>query len=216
MALTLPLETVLLRAISTPDASQAVRTWASNLSADQLDQAAESVQAYPFAYRREIVRALSDDRRALVWRRHIIRYRDTHPGLPQAAVDLLDAAAALVTPQLFSAPSSDERAQARSIGDQLAAILGRDEAEFVLYRLGPRDGTFVSLEPISERVANWVRRAMVAVALNEEDCNCATSWGCQEGQACKGGTGCAPDEDWPACGWLWTETCDGVCRTSSD
>ena len=51
---------------------------------------------------------------------------------------------------------------AKSIGDQLVGVIGRDQAEFVLYRLGPRDGTFASLEPLSERAANWVRRAMVA------------------------------------------------------
>ena len=213
VSLTLPVETVLLRAISTPDTTQAVQTWASSLSAESLNQAADSIQAYPFAYRRAIVRTLSDTRRSDVWRRHILRYRDAHPELPGLAVELLDAAAALVTPGFVSHPTPDERARAKAIGDQLVTVIGREAAEHVLYRLGPRDGRFASLEPWSERAANWVRRAMIALALNEEGCDCSTEWGCGGGQTCRSGSGCQPDDDWPACGWLWSQTCDGVCRT---
>jgi hypothetical protein len=216
IAFTLPLETVLLRAISTPDASQAIRTWVSGLSTDRLETAAQFIHAYPFAYRREIARALSPTLRSGVWRRHIRIYLEAHPDLPPPAVELLHDAARLVTPEFFSAPTSEERASAKSIGDQLERLVGREEAELALYRLGPREGTFTSLEPISERAANWVRRAMVALAFNEESCECATGWGCGGGggQTCKSSSSCTPDDDWPACGWLWTETCDGVCRTS--
>jgi len=210
MLLTLPIETILLRAISTPDSKQAVREWVAGLSADELDQAASQIESYPFGYRREIVRALSGGKRVAVWQRHIRTYRNSHPGLDVASVELLDAAVALLTPEFFSAPTSAERAQAKAIGDQLTALIGRGEAEYVLYRLGPRDGTFASLEPLSERAANWVRRLVTALA-DAEDCDCSSDWGCGGGAQCRTGTRCTPDESWPAGGGLWNETCDGIC-----
>lgn len=211
MVLTLPIETILLRVISTPDSKQAVRHWVTRLDGDRLDAAAGQIQQYPLAYRHEIMRALAAGRRAEVWREHITNYRDGHPGLDAATVAVLDAAIAIVTPELFSAPSPADRAQVKRIGDQLVALIGREEAEYVLYRLGPRDGRFASLEPMAERAANWIRSVVVAFA-NSDDCECSTEWGCGGGTVCKGGTGCNPDSEWPACGWMWNDTCDGVCR----
>ena len=76
------------------------------------------------------------------------------------------------------------------------------------------DGTFASLEPFSQRLANWVRNRIVAFA-RAEDCDCASGWGCGAGLRCKAGN-CNVDEDWPMCGWLWNETCDGLCWMGMD
>lgn len=214
MILTLPIETILLRAISIPSSQDGVRAWVSYLGVDRLNTAADKIQAYPFIYRKEILRALGAEVRAKVWARHIATYRDNHPGLSPAADELLDEAISLLTPEFFSAPTSDDRARAKKIGDQLVLLIGREEAEYVLYRLGPRDGTFASAEPLAERAVNWVRRALTAFA-NAEDCDCASDWGCGGAASCRTSTGCAPDADWPACGWLWNETCDGLCGMSS-
>jgi hypothetical protein len=214
MVLTLPIETVLLRAIATPSSQAGVRAWVSSLSADYLENAAAQIHAYPLIYRKEILRGLGGAARARVWTRHIARYRDNHPGLSPAAGELLDEAVSLLTPEFFSAPTSDQRAQAKRIGDQLVLLIGREEAEFLLYRLGPRDGTFASAEPLAERAVNWVRRMMTAFA-NAEDCDCSSDWGCGMSATCRTSTSCAPDSSWPACGWLWNETCDGLCSTGS-
>jgi len=213
MILTLPIETILLRAISNPSSQDGARAWVGSLSTDSLDAAANQVQAYPLTYRKEILRALNGGGRAKAWARHIAKYRDNHPGLSPAAGELLDEAMSLLTPEFFTAPTSDERARAKRIGDSLVLLIGREEAEYVLYRLGPRDGTFASAEPLVERAVNWVRRAITAFA-NAGDCECASDWGCGS-NPCKTGTGCTPDESWPACGWLWNETCDGTCDMSS-
>jgi hypothetical protein len=211
VALTLPIETFLLKAISTPSVQDAAHEWVANLTPDNLDAAASQVQAYPVAYRRAIMRALPAQARVVVWRRHIRDYIDAHPGLSPAAVAVLDEARDLITPELLSDPSSADRAQAARLGSELVALIGRDEAEHVLYRLGPRDGTFASREPFGERLANWVRGLVVAFA-RAESCDCATGWGCDGmGTYCRANTGCTVDTDWPMCGWLWSETCDGLC-----
>jgi hypothetical protein len=214
VVLTVPLETILLQAISTPDARRAVQEWVEGLSPQGLEAAANQIQGYPLAYRREIMRALPPSQRTAVWRRHLAAYRQAHPGLAPAVVSLIESASALITPQIFVAASSSDREELSRVADQLTAALGRGEAEFLLYRLGPPDGTFASLEPFSERLANWVRNRVVAFA-RSEDCDCSTDWGCGLGLRCKGG-GCAIDDDWPMCGWLWTETCDGTCAMGMD
>jgi hypothetical protein len=213
MVLTLPIETILLKAISNPTSREGARAWVNSLSADALLAAADEVESYPTLYRKEILRAVSNDIRARVWTHHIKAYRN-RPGLSQAVENLLDEALALITPEFFSAPTSDERARARQIGEELSALIGRDEAEFVLYRLGPRDGTFASAEPLGERAVNWVRRMVTAFA-SAEDCDCSSDWGCGSMSTCRTGTSCSPDSSWPACGWLWTETCDGLCGSAS-
>src|SRR5678815_2124817 len=90
VALALPIESILLDAISTPDAREAVQQWAADLGQDRLDRAADQIQAYPLIYRKAIMRALGPNTRAKVWQRHIAAYVDSHPGLDPAAVALLE------------------------------------------------------------------------------------------------------------------------------
>lgn len=211
VALTLPIETLLLNAISVPNPQDAARQWVGDLTPEHLDAAAAQIQAYPVVYRKEIMLALPPEARVVVWRRHINDYIESHPGLHPAIVAVLNDARDLVTPELLSQPSSADRARVAEVGSKLASLIGRDEAEHVLYRLGPRDGTFASAEPIGQRLANWVRGLVVAFA-RAENCDCATGWGCDGmGTYCRANTGCTVDNDWPMCGWLWTETCDGLC-----
>ena len=211
VALTLPVETLLLKAISTPSVQDAAADWAQSLTPDSLDAAAAQIHAYPVAYRRAIMKALEPDARVKVWRRHIHDYIESRPGLDPAAVYALRQVGSLVTAELLSNPSSADRADVAKAGSELVSLLGREDAEFVLYRLGPRDGTFVSREPLGEKLANWVRNLVVAFA-RAEDCDCSTGWGCDGiGTYCRANVGCNVDNDWPSCGWLWSETCDGLC-----
>jgi hypothetical protein len=212
VALTLPIESVLLQAVSTSDPKDAARQWAAGLSTDSLDRAADQIRAYPQMYRRAIMRAATPVLRSQVWRGHIGNYLQTHPDLDVATVALLQAAVALASPENLSAPTAEAQAQVRTVGDAIQAALGKEDAEYVLYRLGPRDGTFASLEPTSLILANWVRSKFVALAMSTRQCDCKVSWGCDGFFTyCKDNTGCPIQEDWPACGWLWNETCDGLC-----
>ena len=211
LGLTLPLETVLLQAIATPDSKTAVRTYVSRLSSADLLQAADRIQEYPLLYRREIMRALSPDWRAAIWRGHIRMYLAGHPDLRADAVPVLETLALLATPKMFDNPTDADRKQVQLLAEQVKSLIGKDEAEFVLYRLGGKDGTFASAEPLSMRFANYVRGVMIAMA-RAEDCECSTEFGCDAGSDCRGGTGCTIDNDWPACGWFWHSECDGTCR----
>jgi len=212
IALTLPLETILIQAVSKPDSRQAVREWVESLTPAELDSAADQVQSYPVLYRKEIMRALNPARRVEVWRDHIQTYIDSHPDLSSDAVPVLHAAIELIEPALYVPGSSERREEVALVADQLTAMLGRAEAEFLLYRLGPRDGQFASLEPVGMRLANYVRGLVVALA-TAEDCDCASGWGC-DGYAtyCRtAGITCNHDSNWPMCGWMWNEECDGLC-----
>jgi hypothetical protein len=215
-ALTVPVESVLLQAVSTTDAKTAAIDWAASLSQDSLSAAADNIEQYPFVYRLGIMKALSPLGRAFVWRVRITRYILGHSDLTDDTVSLLRQARALATPDNLSNPSADARAQMKSIGDQLVTAIGKDDADQLLYRLGPRDGTFQSLEPTRLKVANWVRDKFVALAADIlGDCDCNQDFGgCLGDQtSCRTNTGCAVDDTWPACGWFWTQNCDGKCTT---
>ena len=211
LALVLPLETILLQALSTPDESDAVQAWVSGLTAPELDAAADQVQSYPMLYRKEIMRALPAARRAEVWRKHLETYLATHSELDASARQLLNDALGLMTADTFGNVSADVRGRTRAIADQLVAVIGREATLDLMYRLGPRDGTFASLEPMRMRMANYVRGVMIAMADSASDCNCSTDFGCDANDVCSTNTGCEPDEEWPMCGWFWNEICDGRC-----
>lgn len=215
-ALTLPAETILLRAWATPSVKDAARAWVAELSVEELDRVADNVEGYPVAYRRQIMRALTPEHRADVWRAHIKRYILAHPELDDSTVIVLESAAALAgNPDTFAAPTANTRAAADAVATQLSALIGKDEAVNLLSRLGPRDGTFASLVPLPERLANWVRQAFTTLA-NEENCECNTSFGCDGPSYCRAGTGCAVDNNWPMCGWFWDQPCDGLCYAGAN
>jgi hypothetical protein len=195
LALTLPAESILLQAIATPSSKQAVRQWVASLSTEDLLAAAHAIESYPVIYRKEIMRALTPDLRAQTWRSHIQMYIDTHPALSSDALPALEAAIALITPDLFDATGVKRRAET---------------AEYLLYRLGPKDEQTASIEPLGMRLANYVRDMLVVLA-TADDCDCSTGWGCDSYLGACRTNGCNPDTEWPMCGWLWNEECDGFC-----
>jgi len=214
LALTLPTESILLKALTTPSLTAAAQQYVGALTPGQLFFAAGSVQAFPIAYRRAIMKALSPTMRSLVWRGHIANFLAANPNLDDSTVAALQSAMALASPTAFSAPpSDDDTAQIKAIADQVTATLGRDTALTLLYRLGPADGTFASIEPLSDKLANMIRDKFVTRA-DSSPCDCNQGWGCDGNllTMCAGGTSCSVQTDWPACGWLWRSPCDGSCQ----
>jgi hypothetical protein len=211
-ALTLPAESILLKALETPTVEGAAQAWVASLPSDALEGAAESIQSFPFTYRREIMTALAPGLRSKVWRAHIDAYVQGHPELDSNAVALLQAASDLASPDNLAHPTDDSRAQIDIVGNQIKALLGKDTAEYLLYRLGPNDGTFASALPVSQRLANTVRSMFVALA-RANDCECNMEWGCTGLMSyCADGSGCMIHSAWPACGWLWDDPCNGACK----
>jgi hypothetical protein len=213
LVLTLPAETILLKALQSPTDSAAVRTWVGSLDSAELTSAAGQIESYPFAYRKEILRALAPDQRSLVWRAHIARYVKAHPELDSAAVNALKAAISVATPDAFSGDvSAATRLSTSAVAEQVASLLGRDTAKYLFYYVGPPDGTFASAEPMMMKMASFVRNNFVVLA-RTPDCDCATSFGCDGyDQLCRDTTYCVADESWPACGWWLNEPCNGICE----
>jgi hypothetical protein len=217
LAVTVPVEMVLLRALAAPDAREEVRVWVTSLSPGDLTAAAAEIQAYPLRYRKEIMRALPPAMRSATWRAHIAAYVQSHPGLDESTRIALEAAAAAASPEALSQPTTASRLQMRLVAEQLVALIGREDVENLLYRLGPKDGTFDSREPLSHKVAGFIRGLAVALARETVDCECNNEWGCDDlGSRCSTAASCTVDEEWPACGWLWSDPCNGMCRTSVD
>jgi hypothetical protein len=214
VALTLPAESILLKALETPSPQAAAQQWVASMAPADLASVAGNIQSFPFAYRREIMAGLGPVLRSQVWRAHIGAYIQAHPELDSNTTALLQAASDLASPQNLVRPTDDARAQIDIVGNQIKALLGKDTAEYLLYRLGPNDGTFVSAVPISQRLANIVRGMFVASA-ESNDCECNIEFGCSGFMSyCADGSGCSVKSSWPACGWFWNDPCDGACKIS--
>jgi hypothetical protein len=211
VALTLPAESVLVRALEAPDQTAAARQWATQLSSPDLSVVAARIVAYPYVYRRAVMAALPPALRAIVWRTHIQSYADQHPELGPQTTALLYSMVDLITPAAVSGDRSNNAAVA-DLATQIQAALGKDVTEYLLYRLGPKDAQVVSALPFRERLANFARQQFIALAQKGGDCDCSTNWGCDLTSHCDGSTGCTPDDTWPMCGWLWNDECDGTCR----
>jgi len=110
IALTLPVEVVLLEALATPEEDVAIQEWVEGLSIDDLDRVADRVAFYPVAYRKPVLGALTPIRRSEVWRDHIRTYIAERPGLSDDVIPALEAAIELATPQALSTPSAADRA----------------------------------------------------------------------------------------------------------
>lgn len=209
IALTLPAETILLRAL-TQTSNQAAADWAASLGEDQIPPAAANIESLPFAYRRALMARLAPQARAAVWQSHILRYISDHATLDQATLALLYNAAALATAENLSSPSADTRTQMSLLAEQVSVILGRPEAEYLFYRLGPKDVTASAALPLAERLGELVRGTFVVEA-RVEDCDCHMGFGCDAPNHCSQELPCNKVQPWPACGWWWNEECDGLC-----
>jgi hypothetical protein len=210
IALTLPIETILLRA-GTTTTQQSAGAWASSLSTDQAIRFSAGVQALPFEYRRALLRVLPPTARAAVWSAHIRRYIASHDDLDSQSRALLNAAAALATPDAFSQPSAGTRVKIAAIAQQVVMLLGAAEADFLFYRLGPKDASMSSALPLADKLAEFVRSQFVVEA-SREDCDCHVDFGCDSPGHCVGNVDCnKSDGGWPECGWFWMQQCDGLC-----
>lgn len=211
VVLAIPAESVLLRALIQPSEQAAVQDWVADLDQKELATATESIQLYPFLYRRELLRRQSPEGRSRVWRGHIQSYISSHSDLDANEIELLKTMSGLLVPSYFDQPTDAARTSVHAVAEQIQTVLGRDEAEFLLYRLGPRDGTFASFEPMAMFLTNKVR-GWVQTNAAAPNCECAMYWGCYSGaNICSQALACASDVSWPMCGWAWSDPCDGLC-----
>jgi hypothetical protein len=210
-----PAETILLKALQFSTDAEAAQSWAEDLNSSQLTAAGNAIDSYPLVYRRELMRAMKPDARSFVWRGFIARYVRQHPELPSDAVNALNAAIAAATPELLSGKASKAATtSASAVAEQIEALLGKETARYLLSSLGPLDVRSASREPVTLKLASFVRNHFVAKA-DFEPCDCAMNQGCYVADAsCRNVVYCEPDENWPMCGWFWGFACDGRCVVS--
>jgi hypothetical protein len=211
LALTLPAESILLKAVTVPNVKDAAKQYVSSLSTRQLQAAASTIQSFPYAYRRQIMAALTPDARVKVWQNHIANYVATHPTLDPTASQLLGVIASQLTPELLSTPTGAEKQNLGALASQVSQIVGTDDAAYLFLQLGPKDLAPTVSEPLTEHLANYLRQGFELLADASGDCDCSTQYGCGEGKHCEGNSACNVDTSWPMCGWFWDESCDGTC-----
>jgi hypothetical protein len=211
LALTLPAETILVKALQASNDSDAVQQWAVGLSTTNLETAASNIQTYPFLYRKAIMRALTPDLRARVWRSHLESYVRQHPELTAEAISALQAAENALTPTVLSEKAGAmERTSLNMAADQVQRLVGQDTAKYLMYYLGPKDGTFASAEPLTMKLASMVRHQFALLA-QYPMCDCSLWYGCDGDGRCVSNQYCDADVNWPMCGWWFNSPCDGLC-----
>jgi len=212
VALTLPAEVVLLKAMQSPNDKVAADQWVADLDVASLDAAAKSIQSYSVPYRRAIMGALSPDARAGVWRDHIDQYIANHRGLDSAALGALAAAETALTPTVLGDKAkAAERATLEAAGKQIEAVLGVEEANYLARDLGARSPTLANAEPLLDKLASLVRNQFILLA-RSPDCDCAGDQECGYYISyCSGSAGCHADGSWPMCGYWWNSPCNGLC-----
>lgn len=216
VALTLPAELVLLRAVTT-DTQSAATTWVERLPAASLEAVADNVQQYPFEYRKAVMARLAPARRAEVWAAHIAAYRDARPELSTEQVEALNVAIEAARAVLGHEPTSRAAQQSvQIVAQRIVDLFGADVADDLLYRLGSRQTRLLaSAEPWNLKLSRFVREKFVAQA-ETWDCHCNVEFGCDVLALtwCDGAVNCRIDDRWPMCGWFWNEICDGVCKVA--
>jgi hypothetical protein len=212
VAMMLPAEVVLLKALQTPNDKVAANEWVADLDGQSIDSAASSIQSYSLPYRRAIMGALSPARRASVWRRHIDQYLATQHGLDAAAVSALRAAQGALTPTVLGENgTAAERQALEDAGRQIEGVLGEEAADYITRHLGRKDASLANAEPLLDKLANFVRNQFI-LAARLDQCDCAGDRDCGYYVSyCDTSYPCQSDSSWPMCGYWWNTPCNGMC-----
>jgi hypothetical protein len=215
--ITLPAEALLLPVARTPDPRVAAMEWAADLTPEELQSASLQIDAYPSVYRRAIMRELTPQDRAEVWRAHFRRYLGSHPELSDAQAGVLHDALELLSEEAFTPPvAPDLREKIKAVFEQAVETLGAKEAGELFVTLGPKEVRGRNALPLLQRLADAVRSWRV-VSAELPDCNCNIDidtcdispdpWlQCSELYSCNF------DLDWPMCGPIWAWACTGWCK----
>lgn len=217
VALTIPTEMVLLQAI-TQDNRTAAAIWVDGLTSEELVFESGRLEQFPIQYRKAILRRLGPAKGAAIWQRHITGYRDGHAELSTGQVEALNAVLGLISAETFEFPTTEERAASKTLADRVTELFGEDVTRYLMHDLGPRHVTFTAqATPIRQRLQDFVREHFVVNAGDGARCDCIDYYECDAAGSgdsiCSAAatSGCSLDPTWPACGFLWLETCDGRC-----
>ena len=218
VALAIPTEMVLLQAI-TQDDRTAAAIWVDGLTSEELVFESGRLEQFPIQYRKAMLRRLGPAKGAAIWQRHITRYRDEHTELSTGQVEALNAVLGLISAETFEFPTTEERTASKMLADRVTELFGEDVTRYLMHDLGPRHVTFTAqATPIRQRLQDFVREHFVVNAGDGGSCDCNADYECDAGGSgdseCADAavSGCTLQPLWPACGFVWLETCDGQCR----
>lgn len=152
---------------------------------------------YDPATRRAIFATLSPQEKSSLWTSHLVHYTESHPGLTESQLRVIEHAISMATPEIFSIDRSDILWEAvvakplEGLRDSAQLAFSGDELHNLFFLLGPSSG-----------------RSGAVLGLRHPICACSGSVDfCGSGEYCKAG-GCA--ENW-GCGLLWLQKCTGLC-----
>lgn len=215
--ITFPVEALLLPVAITPNAAAAAVAYTAALSPEELNAAAAVHRRICVDVRRAIMRELTPDRRADVWRAQFQNYLDTHPGLTPAQAAVVREAMTVASPAAFAPPVSAEvRDRISQVFNRALVELGPQTSSELFVTLGPRVLARPSALPLTQRLADRVRSWRVASAAIG-DCNCNIDIDTCDlvpdpSLLCSELYDCVFDLDWPMCGPLWSWACTGWCK----
>jgi hypothetical protein len=165
-----------------------------------------ALSSVPIAERKIVYQSLAPEAKAALWRHQLEQFK-AETTLSAAQTDLVDDAAALATPHLFSIkPTSPEwEAEAREpmqvLERRARALFPPEMIAATFGRLGPDDSTS-SMAPITPS-AGLITPSLPA------NCTCTQeNDGCWFG-TCGGGVCYQTDG---GCGWWWQYDCVAVCH----
>lgn len=210
--LVLPVQIVLIAALSSPDIAESRAAWVASLSDGEVASVAAEISTYPVEVRRAVMKRLSPSQRAAVWTTHLQAYLDRHPNLAAGTRAQILVAKGLVSRIHGSGTRNEaELSELDSIARQLKAKLGDADAKELINLLGPANDKIQPRESLPTRVLAFVRQAFIASAFVPEcQCSSVSDW-CGDLYVCKkDALNCAHDP-WGFCGSWGAYTCDGLC-----
>jgi len=177
--------------------------------AGELPSTYDELAAYPPSLRRAIFAALPAETKSRLWREHLERWVEGHPGLEASAQAVIAEAMDLLASDMFAVMDDAEKRQAyvdRLHGFEAKALGVMTPAEL--------RGAFVDL-------GSFRTAAVVGEPIIKElpECDCAlgepgTVQECPRGKTCKDG-GCKNDSG-AGCGLFHYVPCHGRCLATGD
>lgn len=160
------------------------------------------------ADRRVYYRRLTNTAKAGLWTFQLQNYLNAHGNLTQEQRAVIREAITRL-PQLFAR----ERGADIDIADleARARIAFPDDVTTIFFTLGGP-----SIDPAFSALRHEIRAQFFddGGPIERPECDCATqSSACHYTESCMAG-GCTLDSSWPACGFMWWYTCDGICKNN--
>lgn len=188
--------------------SDSVQGWISKHARDDMAPLYAAISALPKGQRKRVVVALPAEVRSQVWQMHLTLYLSQHPELTEPQKNLVRAAMAFATPDLFGLSSSHPDWETK-----VAVPAGVfTQRAFQLFPLPVAQEIFSHIG-IPEESSPVGQEQLESIITEGGSCGCSsTFWDCSwlTGESClTKGTDCEVTDG--GCGFLGLSDCVGIC-----